>query len=193
MPWEKSFDESEAIKRATLVFWDKGYEAASINDLLEGIGINRGSFYNAFGGKRELFIRTLTEYDAEFGRTVLSELEAMDDPKAAFQQFFKLVVDSTVEDKEKKGCFLVNTTLELPAHDEEIRELVGKAMGRLEGFFRRGIEVAQARNDMPTELDAAETAKALLGLVVSIRVLGRGLFTKDSLAAISHQAERLVA
>lgn len=193
MPWEKSFSEDEVVKRATRVFWDKGYEAASISDLLEGMEINRGSFYNAFGGKRELFIRALKDYDEGFRRTVLADLEAMDDPKTAFQVFFKMVVDSTVADNEKKGCLLVNTTLELPAHDEEIHQLVGKAMGALESFFRRGIEVAQARGDMPKDIDPAKTASGLLALVVSIRVLGRGLFTEESLAAIAHQAERLVA
>ncbi len=63
MPWEKSFDEEVAIEKAMLVFWEKGFEPASIADLLEGTGLNRGSLYNAFGGKQQLFVKALLKYD----------------------------------------------------------------------------------------------------------------------------------
>ena len=55
MPWEKTFDIDEAIDRATEVFWAKGYEATSLADLIKATGVNKGSFYNAFGSKKKLF------------------------------------------------------------------------------------------------------------------------------------------
>jgi TetR/AcrR family transcriptional repressor of nem operon len=57
MPWEKSFNEETALEKAMQVFWEKGFEPASIADLLEGTGLNRGSLYNAFGGKQQLFVK----------------------------------------------------------------------------------------------------------------------------------------
>ena len=57
MPWEKSFDEETAVESAMQVFWEKGFEPASIADLLAGTGLNRGSLYNAFGGKQQLLFR----------------------------------------------------------------------------------------------------------------------------------------
>ncbi len=193
MPWEKSFDEQEAIDKAIQVFWSKGFEATSINDLIERTGINRGSLYNAFGGKRQLFVKALLKYDGENRRKILAELEALDDPKQAFHMLFDGIVTETTDDHEKKGCFLINTALELPAHDDETREIVTKGLKDLEAFFRRGIEVAQARHDMPSTLAPATTAKALVSLVVAIRVLGRGAFAESDLRAIADEAARLIA
>ncbi len=64
MPWEKSFDEGEVVGKAMKVFWEKGFEPSSMADLIAGTGIARGSLYNAFGGKRQLFIKALEKYPA---------------------------------------------------------------------------------------------------------------------------------
>ena len=83
MPWEKSFDEDEAVGKAMKVFWEKGYEPASMADLIAVTGITRGSLYNAFGGKEQLFIKALEKYDKDNRRAMLAKLEAMDDPQRA--------------------------------------------------------------------------------------------------------------
>ena len=85
MPWEKSFDEEAAIENAMRVFWEKGYEATSIANLIESTGINRGSLYNAFGGKRQLFTLSLLKYDTETRRAFIAQLEALDNPKLALR------------------------------------------------------------------------------------------------------------
>ena len=61
MPWEKTFDVDVAIDRATEVFWEKGFESASLADLIKATGVNKGSFYNAFGSKKKLFTASLVE------------------------------------------------------------------------------------------------------------------------------------
>ncbi len=105
MPWKKSFDEQEAIESAMMVFWEKGYEATSISNLLEKTGINRGSFYNAFGGKRQLFTKTLEKYDAETRKPILAELETLDNPTLAFKRLFNLLIEQAENDSEKKRLF----------------------------------------------------------------------------------------
>src|SRR3990172_4160519 len=120
MPWEKSFDEDEAVGKAMKVFWEKGFEPASITDLIAGTGITRGSLYNAFGGKEQLFVKALQKYDKDNRRAILAEMEAMDDPKRAIAALFDGLVADTVADTEKKGCFLVNTASELATHGEEV-------------------------------------------------------------------------
>ncbi len=192
MPWEKSFDEDDAIGKAMQVFWEKGFAPASITDLVAGTGITRGSLYNAFGGKEPLFVKTLLKYDQEHRRATLADLEAMDDPKRAIVGFFDHIVAETLGDNEKKGCFLVNTASELATHGEEVNRIVRNGLREIEAFFRRSIEVAQARKDMPKHLNPEATAKALLAMIVAIRVLGRGTSERSGLTTIADQALRLL-
>lgn len=192
MPWQKSFDEDVVVGKAMKVFWEKGYEATSINDLIEGTGIGRGSLYNAFGGKQALFIQALTKYHSENHRATLAKLEALDDPLNAIHGLFAAVVQETVEDKDKKGCFLINTTLELWTHDAKTQAVIKQGHAETIAFFRRCIEVGQARKDIPSSVDAMSTAKVLLSLVIAIRVLGRGAFDEHELRDIADQAERLL-
>ena len=193
MPWEKSFDEDEAIGKAMSVFWEKGYEPASIADLIAGIGITRGSLYNAFGDKEQLFIKSLLKYDKDYRRALLTEMEALDDPKRAIKTLFDFIVADTLADPDRKGCFIVNTTSELSTHGDEVNTIIRTGLREFEVFFRRSIEVAQTRNDIPAGVDPKATAKALLGLMISIRVLGRGMYDKASLKTIADQAQRLLA
>jgi len=193
MPWEKSFDEEAAIENAMGVFWEKGYEATSIANLIESTGINRGSLYNAFGGKRQLFTQSLLKYDTEIRRAFIAELEALDNPKLAFKTLFDTLVQQSKNDKQPKGCFIVNTSVEIAFHDKEVRDIVTQGYMEFEAFFRRGIEVAQSRKDMPSTLVASSTAKTLFSLVIAIRVLGRGVYDELSLQVIADQAEHLTS
>lgn len=192
MPWEKSFDESEALLDAMAVFWKKGYEGTSISDLIDATGINRGSLYNAFGGKRQIFCEALKKYDRENRRAWLAELEALDEPKRALTVFFDELVTEASDDKEKKGCFLINTAVEFDTHDQDTRAVIKAGLKELEGFFRRCIEVGQARQEIPTHLDSQVTAKALMSMVVAIRVLARGVFDTSELNALAQHAKQLL-
>lgn len=192
MPWEKSFNEDEAVGKAMKVFWEKGYEPASMADLIAGTGISRGSLYNAFGGKEQLFVKALQKYDTDNRRGILAEMEAMDDPKRAIATLFDGIVAETVADTRKKGCFLVNTASELVTHGEEVNRIVRTGLREFEAFFRRSIEVAQARKQLPDSLDPEATAKGLMAMIVAIRLLGRGMFDETSLKTVAAQAQRLL-
>lgn len=192
MPWEKSFDEDDIVEKAMTIFWEKGYEPASMADLIAGTGITRGSLYNAFGGKEQLFVKALQKYDKDNRRALLAELEAVDEPRRAIVMLFDRLVAETVADTQKKGCFLVNTASDLAIHGEEVNCLVRNGLRELQAFFRRCIEVGQARQQIPLDLEPEATAKGLMAMVVAIRVLGRGVFDEAGLKAIAEQAHRLL-
>ena len=192
MPWEKSFDEEAAIDSAMEVFWAKGFESASIADLIAQTGVNRGSLYNAFGGKRQLFVRALLKYDSVRRKTMLAELEALDDPRRAIRDFFANAVANTLADTEHKGCFLINTIAESGSLDEQVQDIVANGLRELEGFFWRCIEVGQARGEIHKAIDPAAKAAALLAMALSIRVLGRGPYPEGSLRTIADEAIKLI-
>ena len=193
MPWEKSFNEDDALAKAMLVFWEKGYASASMADLIEAMGITRGSLYNAYGGKEQLFTRSLQKYDRENRAAMLAKLEAMDDPKRAIATFFENIITETRTDSRNKGCFLVNTASELEEHGNEVNQVIRDGMAELDAFFRRSIELAQAREQLPTHLEATATAKGLSAMAVALRVLGRGAFDQAALRTIADQALRLLS
>ncbi|MCZ4305796.1 TetR/AcrR family transcriptional regulator [Zoogloeaceae bacterium G21618-S1] len=174
------------------VFWEKGFESASMANLIAGTGITRGSLYNAFGGKAQLFVKALQKYDQDHRHAMLSALEAMDDPSRAIAALFDGLVAETIADPEKKGCFLVNTASELTTHGEEVNCIVRAGLRETQAFLRRSIEVGQARQQFPVALDADATAKGLMAMIVAIRVLGRGMFDAASLRTIAAQAQCLL-
>jgi TetR/AcrR family transcriptional repressor of nem operon len=94
-------------------------------------------------------------------------------PRRAILTAFEAVIAKVLKAGARDGCLLVNTALELSPHDPEISEIVRAGLAEMEGFFRRMIENGQAAGEIPTDLDAVETSRALLGLFIGLRVLSR--------------------
>lgn len=191
MPWEKSFDEEVAVEKAMAVFWEKGFASASVSDLLATTGLNKGSLYNAFGDKRKLFTRALLKYDNLQREGTISWLEGLNDPRQAIIAAFDWILEETLNDSGKKGCFIFNTAMELGTHDDEIHTIVTNSLDNIETFFRQCIEQAQDRGQIAADIDPIGTSKALLSMAISLRVLARGAYTPESLQAIVDQAKRI--
>lgn len=192
MPWEKSFNIDKAIESAMILFWEKGYSDSSMTNLLDVTGLTKGSFYNAFGSKRDLFLKALLKYDQDMRRSALQKLIAMDDPKKAIEAFFDTNIRETAGDCDKKGCFIINTSLDLASHDKDIQKIVTKAFSETENFFKQMIKLGQERGDISKTINPDDTAKSLVGTLVAIRVLGRGVYDKADLQALSEQAANLL-
>lgn len=119
MPKVELFDRNEVMKKATNLFWIKGYEATSLNDLTQELGIGKGSFYNSFGSKRKLFDSCLSLY-REGGISVIEQvLNSESDPILGIKNFLDFQAENLLLDPFSKGCLLANTSAEL-AHDKEI-------------------------------------------------------------------------
>ena len=190
MPWVKDFDVDVAVDGAIRAFWAKGYDATSISDLVEAMQINKGSLYNAFGSKKALFIRALLKYDREHRQACLKDLEALDDPVSAIEALFDTLIAESRADAEHKGCFLINTALDLPNHSKDVQDMVTSALWDLEAFFQRNLKRARARGQVAATLDVDQAAKSLLTHIVGLRVLARGAFDAAGLEAVRAQALR---
>ncbi len=193
MPWEKSFKEADVVEQAMQVFWEKGYAATSISDITSATGIKRGSLYNAFEGKDDLFMQGLLKYDLEQRRKLLQDLDALDEPCKAISTFFDRVVQHSLNDRAKKGCLLVNTSLEFPQHNAEVQKVVSDAFKEIAAFFEKQIKRGKARGDIPETVEPRPTAKALVALLTGIRVMGRGTLGKSALKQMAGQAKRLIS
>lgn len=171
MPWEKQFDKQAALDQALQTFWSHGYEATSMQDLVDCMGVNRGSLYATFGDKRALFIAALRAYD-QHRQQVLAEFEARFPPREAIRKVF-LAFTGSIEESGSRGCFLTNTALELAAHDDELRQIVAEAQADVEGYFARMIRKGKADGSIASELKSGAAARGLLASLLGVLVLVR--------------------
>ena len=94
-------------------------------------------------------------------------------PKAALHRFFAEIIEHSISDRQRKGCFLVNSALEIAPHDAECRAVITEQFNDIEAFFRRCILKAQADETVSSDVDAGDTARLLLGVLLGVRVLAR--------------------
>jgi TetR/AcrR family transcriptional regulator, transcriptional repressor for nem operon len=173
-------------------FWERGYEATSVRDLAAEMGITGPSLYNAFGDKRSLFRKALERYMQQSARARIARLESTLPPKQAIQAFIAEIVAHSLDDRDRRGCFLVNTALEIAPHDAEIGAEVADKLGEVEAFFRRAISTAQEKGTVPPHGDPKDLARLLLGVTLGIRVLARSKPDRKLLEGVARPALALL-
>ncbi len=188
MPWVKSFNVDKTLDDAMRIFWSRGYEATSIQDLVQEMGINRGSLYDTYGDKRALFIAALQHYDKRYRKTRLAKLEREHSPKGAIEALFVDWIHLVTTDADRRGCFLTNAASELSAHDTEVGAIVATSQKETEQFFRRLIKRGQAIGEIDKGLDATQTARLLLAALIGLLVLARSRPERMLLKSIASSA-----
>jgi AcrR family transcriptional regulator len=131
----REFDETIALEAAMNCFWQRGYEATSVRDLADEMGISAPSLYNAYGDKRALFVQALERYLEQSTRARIKRLENSLPPKQAVRQFLDDIIKRSVNDRERRGCFLINSALEVAPHDKELGALIADRLAEIEAFF----------------------------------------------------------
>jgi TetR/AcrR family transcriptional regulator, transcriptional repressor for nem operon len=169
----KAFNEERAIDAAVDCFWARGYEATSVRDLAESMGIGGASLYNAYGDKRALFSKSLERYANRSMRERIARLEARHRPKQAITAFLAEIIDRSLKDPDRRGCLLVNSALDVAPHDARIGRVVAGYLDEIRAFFRRNLEAAHKAGQVPRTLDPDAVSGHLLGVVLGIRVLAR--------------------
>lgn len=188
----KEFDQDKAIDGAVDCFWARGYEATSVRDLADHMGIGGASLYNAYGGKRALFVAALERYANRSSRERIARLEATGRPRQAIEAFLAEIIDRSLKDRARRGCLLVNSALDVAPHDAEIGKVVAGYLDELRAFFRRNIEAAQRAGQAPKALDAEEVSDHLLGVLAGIRVLARTGAGRKALESVARPALTLL-
>lgn len=168
----REFDEEKVLTLAVEQFWERGYEATSIRDLANAMGLTTASVYNAFGDKRAVYRRALDFYvERSFGDRV-GRFEAKP-PLLAIKAFFDEIIERSLSDVKRKGCMLVNSALEVAPHDDEFQRVVTEVLVQVEGFFRRCVDRGQTDGTITDRQAASDLAGTLLSTLLGIRVLAR--------------------
>jgi len=192
MPRPREFDELAALEAAIDCFWKRGFEATSVRDLADAMGISAPSLYNAYGDKRALFAQALDRYLDHSTRARIKRLEGSLPPKQAVCRFIEEIIERSVNDRERRGCFLINSALEVAPHDKELGAVIADRLGEIEQFFRRSIRAAQAEGTVPQDLVAKDLARLLLAVLLGIRVLARAKPERSLLEGVARPALALL-
>ncbi|AWX44854.1 HTH-type transcriptional repressor ComR [Flagellimonas maritima] len=153
MPRTKQFNEKEVLNKAMELFWEKGFHATSMQDLVLRLGINRASLYDTFGGKEELFNKAFQHYRNTNGTIIKTLFEKEHSVKEGLNILFDKAIQESIEDECRKGCFVVNTTTELVPSDKKIHKVLKENKENIEKLFidyiQKGIdsgEIAPLKN-----------------------------------------------
>ena len=169
----REFDDTAVLNAATELFWTRGFEAVSIRELADRMGLKTASLYNAYGDKRTLYREVLQRY-AKGALGWCGESLAGDKPALeALQAFFHALAQDGAADSDRKGCLIVNAGLESAPHDPQFKTIVAKVFRRLERFFRDCVVRGQADGSVTRAQSADDLARLLLGAMLGMRVLAR--------------------
>ncbi len=188
----REFDEVTALEAAMECFWHRGYEATSVRDLADKMGISAPSLYNAYGDKHTLFVQALEHYLDHSARALIKRLENSLPPKQAVRRFIEEIIERSVNDCERRGCFLINSALEVAPHDRELGALIADRLAEIEAFFYRSIKKAPAEGAVPRDRVAKDLARLLLGVLLGIRVLARSKPKRALLEGVARPALALL-
>ncbi|MBW5424894.1 TetR family transcriptional regulator [Streptomyces sp. BG9H] len=170
----KEFDPDAALQAALELFWRRGYEATSMADLVETLGIGRASIYATFGNKHELYLKALERYGEQQKPLLLAELAqpgpALPAVRAAVRRFG---AEATADKRRLTGCFVTNTAAELAPHDEAAARSVERSWEQIETLLHSALVRAQAQGELPEDRDPLTLARMLLVLMQGLRVVGK--------------------
>ena len=177
----REFDRSEALDRAMLVFWQRGYEATFLDDLTRAMGINRPSLYNAFGDKRTLYMEALSRYRDLHGGKMLAALHQAPSVKLGFRRIFDAIVAESTEGC-CRGCMIVNSTIERCGDD--VSAFVKEADEASKRAFAAAIEGAQRGGELSSRRDPEALAAYLYSAIQGLQVRAKAGDGREALEAV---------
>jgi TetR/AcrR family transcriptional repressor of nem operon len=181
------FKREEVVEKAMRAFWDHGYGATSLADLVEVTDLNPGSLYGAFQSKEGLFLAALDHYGERSAARIERSLAEADSPLAGVRAYFQRLGEDAANPRARRSCLLVNTVLELARQNKAVQTRVKRHLDTLEALFRRALEAAQANGELSPDKDPKALATFLMCNIWGLRVLGGTAPTPKRARAVVRQ------
>lgn len=183
----RSFDERQALEKATLVFRSKGYDGVTIDDLVTGMGVGRPSLYSIFGDKRTIFLRALRAYAEEKGALAAKALFSPPGLRDSLTGFLRHVVEVATEEESAPGCLMV--CVAPLVNDAEVRQfaqdVAAAAAAQVERRFRDAINAGELPSDFPASVRASQVMDLGRGLTMRAQMgTPRKILLRDANEAV---------
>jgi TetR/AcrR family transcriptional repressor of nem operon len=169
----RSFEADTVVERAMEEFWTRGYAGTSPAQLAEATGIGKGSLYNTFGSKRQLFDQALERYGRIGAESAEEILSRPGTTKERIRAYLREMVDEDARQPVKRGCMAVNTAAELGGHDAEITSALRIIQDRIAAVLAARIEQGRRDGDVNPDVDALATAQFLMNTTAGLRIMSK--------------------
>ncbi len=184
-------DIAAALDAAKEVFWRRGYDDASIEDVVKATGFNRYAIYSAFGGKLELFLAALDAYYTERRNAFLESLNNPDGaPLDAIEMMFRWSIEEMAA--RGSGCLICNIAVEVSRHEDVIAARVATYLEEIRGAMATALRMAAARGELNPALSVEAGAALLISLKLGLGVHARNGATREDMLAVAETAMAVI-
>jgi TetR/AcrR family transcriptional regulator, transcriptional repressor for nem operon len=180
----KEFDQDRVLDQAVEIFWAKGYEATSMQDLVDGMGIRRGSLYGTFGSKQQLFLMSLRRYGEVVVKKLLEILESRPSGVESIELFFGQLVEHLLAAGPLRSCLVTNSAIERGLTDDATQQQVCRMLKAIEKGFYQTLLRARQNDEIPAGIDLKSTAEFLTSSMQGLLVVGKVRSEREVLEAI---------
>lgn len=180
----RSFDRDAALDAAVLVFWEKGYEGASLADLTSAMGINRPSLYATYGNKRDLFIQAIDRYAATHGSRAFSALRLEPDNRTAVQRFFEASIECALADGTPRGCLINTVATDAAGNDAGLRDRLSRMFRQTDAAIAQRMATNRTSNE-PISHEPEMLAQMAHSVTHSIMTRARAGASRQELTQIA--------
>ncbi len=184
----KEFEREEALQAALYLFWEKGYDATTLPELLEKMSISRSSLYDTFGDKQALFREALNLYLHQFAARRMPFLRKAKSAKQGITAYFQDHIEVALADAYPGGCFVTNTATTLKTTDEQIVNLITHGTEQLEEEFHALLQRGQEAREIPRDKDIQALARLFVGIAYGINVVARVSSNRERLEGMANAA-----
>lgn len=186
----KAFDQTVALDQAMTLFWERGYEATSVRDLITTTGISTSSLYNAFGDKREIYIAALERYRQAERRRFEEMLASPEPVRRMLAGLFDDLIDILSADDGAKGSFTLNAAIELGGRDAGVTAELRDHFDDLSGLLAERLAEAQRQGEIAPRFAPLDWARYVLFSLYSLATMAK---VYDGRAGLDKMAEIVLA
>jgi len=196
MARSKDFDEHEVLAKAVELFWLKGFNGTSMQEMVDALGISRSSLYDTYVDKHTLYLKALEFYQSNSFIQIDEIIDKTPSARDGVRQLLEFITNNLLLDKQHKGCFMLNAEVELAPQDAEVMNLVCKNDRQIEDAFHKTIQKGQRSGEITNKQNAKVLTRFFVNTIKGIRVSAkstsdRSVFkdiVKTSLSILDHDS-----
>lgn len=184
VPRPLDFDRQDALDAATDLIWERGYNATSMSELTDRMGISRSSIYNTFGGKQELLLASIENYSAAQARELSRILDS-----GGFRDGLEELVEQVVSSNNRgRGCLLVNCAAELSLHDARAACVIREGLNDLADAMATRARRARDDGEIAADTDPDLLARSLVTFITGLRIMAKSGMDRRTIRAVARES-----